>query len=111
MIDRMIVLYTSLSMVKDLLKIYNLRPSAGQSIVTISKAITHIYFSGMAADVAESAVDSISDNLAELSDGSLDALTGVVGRSISSKATEAGLNYFFLYRLGIKTIVMLKPIQ
>ncbi len=111
LVDRMIVLFSSFAMVKDLLKIYQLRPAAGQSVITLAKAVTHIYLSGIIENVSEVAVDSIADNLAEFSEGGLSVLTGSVGRSMSSKATEATLNAFFLYRLGAKTVLMIKPVR
>lgn len=110
LIDRLIVFYSCLSMVKDLLRIYHLKPSMGQSVVIFAKAIIVIYLSGIVEENAEYVAESFSESLKDnFSDSALESITGTIGTAINAKAAEATLNYFFINRLGKKSIQLLQP--
>lgn len=111
LLDRIIVLYSCLSMIRDLLSLYHLKPSTGQSAIIFSKMIIAIYLSGILDENAELAAESFSDTLRNnLPEGTLESITGTIGTAINAKAAEAALNYFFINRLGKKTMQLLQPI-
>lgn len=110
MLDRMIVLYSSLAMIKDLLTIYQLRPANGQTLVIFAKAIMHTYLSGFLGEATESVAKGVSETLAEMSDDGLGLLTGTIAPSIGAKIMEAALNRIFIRRLGKKTIQLIQPV-
>lgn len=144
LIDRMIVLYGTLSMIKELCSLFNLKPAYGQSLTILSQSIIQTYLSGIAQESLEATAGSAMDFHSELaaknateaaqsvsssaSDAALDttgasnavsdiaidtvgtsagALIGFVG----AKASEGTLNGLLIYRLGNKTIKMLKLVR
>ena len=103
-IDQLLVLYGSLSMIRDVLAIYNLRPAFAQSAIMLSRAIMQAYLSGLIGEASESGVETLSDTYEEWT-GEVFAgsLSGAL-KSIFSKTAEAGLNGFLVWRLGKATI-------
>lgn len=106
MVDQMIVLYGCSAMVKDLMRMYHLRPALGQTAVIISRGIIHAYLSGMVEDATEAAADGVADWFGD----SIGALGGTIGRAASAKAAEAGLNGLLLWRLGMKARRLMAPV-
>lgn len=110
-VDRLVILYSSFAMIKDLLTIYHLRPAHGQSAVIFAKVIMITYLSGLIEEGTEYAVDSLSDGIADTASLGFDSLAGAVGSVVSAKTAEAALNGFFINRLGKKTMQLLQPVQ
>lgn len=108
-VDQMIVLYGCVAMVKDLFAIYNLRPAFGQTVLTLARSVVHTYLSGMLEDITETAIDGLGA-LEDVAGDGLGILTGTVGKAVSAKAAEAGLNSLLIWRLGRKTITLLQPV-
>ena len=109
-VDQMIVLYSSSALIKDMMFIYQLRPAFGQTAVILSRAIVNTYLSGMMEDTAGKAADSLSDSLGEWSSHLSGILGSSLGRTISVKTTEAGLNALLISRLGKRAIKQLQPV-
>jgi len=111
MIDRGIVLYGCMSMIKDLLVIYNLRPAFGQSILIFSRSVIYTYMSGFVENATEAAVESVMDSVQEFTGDSINVLMGSVGRFVGAKGAEATLNGALIWRLGKKSISLLQPVR
>ncbi len=109
-VDRMIILYSSLAMIKDLLTIYQLRPAAAQTWVVFSKSILLTYLSGLVEESTEHAADEMMGNIEEWTEGGIGALTGALGQAVSAKAAEGLLNRIFLKRIGKSTIRIIRPV-
>ena len=107
MVDQMIVLYGSTAMIKELFCIYHLRPAAGQTLVLLTKSLTHTYLSGM----AEAATESVADWIAETLPDAGTALVGGGLKFVGAKSAEGLLNANLIRRLGNSSISMLQPIN
>ena len=109
-VDQMIVLYTCISIVKDLMLLYNLRPAFGQTSVVLSRSIIHVYLSGMVGEAASNAAEGLSETVGEFS-GEIGAVLGSgFGKFLSARTTEAALNSFLVWRLGKRAVAMLEPV-
>ncbi len=107
MVDQMIVLYGSTAMIKELFCIYHLRPAAGQTLVLLTKSLTHTYLSGM----AEAATESVADWIAETLPDAGTALVGGGLKFVGAKSAEGLLNANLIRRLGSSSVSMLQPIN
>lgn len=106
-VDQMIVFYGSTAIVKDLFLIYHLRPAFGQTGLILARSVVQTYFSGVVGEMAEDAVDVTTDFVGAGAGG----LAGTVGHAFASKAAEASLNGYLLYRLGRRAMQQLQPIR
>ncbi len=106
-VDQMIVMYSSFAMLKDIMRIYNLRPAFGQTAIVLSRSIINIYLSGMIESATESSAQGIADQLRE----HCGRIAGTVGKVAGAKAAEAALNGLLIYNLGSRAIKMLQPIS
>jgi uncharacterized membrane protein YcjF (UPF0283 family) len=111
MIDRWIVLYGCMAMIKDLLVIYNLRPAFGQSLLIFSKSIIYIYMSGLVEDAAEVATQSAVDFSQKLTEDGVNVLSGPITKVVGAKVTEFLVNKILLKRLGKRAISLLQPVR
>ena len=106
LIDRLIVFSACLSMLKDLLEIYSLKPSWDKNLVLMGQVIINTYLAGVIEDVTEAGIDGIS-NLAE------DAAEKIPDFALrgAGKATETAMHGYMVYRLGKAAIKVLHPIS
>jgi uncharacterized membrane protein YcjF (UPF0283 family) len=113
-IDQMIVLYSSLRLVSELLEIYNLRPAFAQSTTVLSRAIIQAYLSGAIGEHSEAGVEAFSDFWEGIF-GEISLATGFSAatdatRFILPKVSEGALNGFLIWRLGRQAQKMLRPV-
>ncbi len=113
-IDQMIVLYSSLRLINELLEIYNLRPAFGQSATVLSRAIIQAYLSGVIGEQSEAGVEAFSDYYESIF-GEISFATGISAatdatRFILPKVSEGALNGFLIWRLGRQAQKMLRPL-
>lgn len=136
MIDRMIILYGTLSLIKELCRLFHLRPANGQSITILAQSILHTYLGGVIQEGTSAAAESIGDAYTghaatqalesgsqtatdTAAEQSIETGTDVAGTSFGltlgkiagAKATEAALNALLVKRLGSRTIKMLQPVK
>lgn len=106
LMDRLIVLSSSLALLKELLEIYSLKPSWDKNLVLMAHVIANTYFSGMIGDVAEGGIDSITEMAG-------DTLANVpnLALKIAGKATETALQGYMVYRLGNAAMRVLRPVS
>lgn len=118
LLDRLIVGTACVNLIKELLQIYNLKPSWDKSLILMAKTIFNIYFSGISGDVAT----KFAELSPEVLEKSFDQIGlenfGDVGASILSKLkgpfsklTEAGIHGLLVYRIGQNAIKMLRPVE
>ena len=110
-IDQMIILYSSIALIKDLLFLYQVRPAFGQAGLLLARAILNTYLSGLFQGLAENAADSVADSVHHMTGEMTEALGSGILRVLGAKVTEAGLNGYLIYRLGNSTVRMLRPVE
>jgi uncharacterized membrane protein YcjF (UPF0283 family) len=104
-VDQMVVMYSCFAMLKDILKIYNLRPAFGQTAVILSRSIINIYLSGMLENAAENSADNMADYISE----HFGKIAGTFGKTAGAKAAEGAINGFLIFNLGRRAKKMLQP--
>lgn len=110
MVDQIIVFYSCFAMLKDIMKIYHLRPAFGQTAVVLSRSIINTYLSGVVGGATEGSAEGIAEYLQTHCGETIGNVVKVVPTKLATKAAEAGLNGFLIYSLGSRTIKMLQPI-
>ena len=126
-LDQIIVLSACLALLKELLSLYGLRPSALQTGVLLARAVVTTYLSGVVHDVSEDVADAAAgaagtaDGLAD--DGVLKDLVGKLGASageavgagvlapLAGRAAEAAVNGLLVSRLGTSAVRLVQPIR
>ena len=102
-IDQAMVLYVCVSMTRDLIRIYNLRPAAGQSLIMLSFSVINIYISGTLEETTEKFMESVSESIPGSVSGAFTTLLG--------KASEGTLNGPLIWRLGKRVVSYLQPVK
>ena len=110
-IDQMIILYSSMALIKDLLFLYHVRPAFGQAGMLLARSVLNTYLSGLFEGLAENAADSVADSVHHMTGEMTEALGSGILRTLGAKVTEAGLNGYLIYRLGNATVRMLRPVE
>ncbi len=110
-IDQMIILYSSMALIKDLLCLYHVRPAFGQAGLLLARSILNTYLSGLFEGLTENAADSVADSVHHMTGEMTEALGGSILRTLGAKVTEAGLNGYLIHRLGNSTVRMLRPVE
>ena len=113
-IDQMIVLYSSLKLIGELLQIYNLRPAFGQSATILSRAVIQAYLSGLISEQSDAGVESFSEYYENIF-GEISFATGISAvtdatRFVLPKVSEGALNGFLIWRLGRQSMRMVRPL-
>ena len=126
LLDQAIVLYACMALLRELLALYGLRPTAVQAALLLARSVVATYLSGMLQDVADDAAGaaaSAADGLAE--DGTLqDVVTGAGPAAVAATAdvakflgplagrtAEGGVNALLVWRLGIRAIQQVQPVR
>ncbi|AQQ08507.1 hypothetical protein L21SP3_00290 [Sedimentisphaera cyanobacteriorum] len=102
-VDQAMVIYVCVSMTQDLIRIYNLRPAAGQSLIMLSFSIINIYISGALEESTERFMESVSENIPGGISGTFQSILG--------KASEGTLNGLLIWRLGRRVTGFLMPVK
>ena len=112
LIDRLIVLWDSLSMLKELLEIYALKPSWDKNLALLAKVIINVFLAGIIDNAAEYTTSWIADPISKLKEdnGPL-STTGKIAIKFSGKIAAMAVQAIFVRRLGIAAMKMLRPIQ
>ncbi len=124
-LDQVIVLSACLALLKELLSLYGLRPSALQTGVLLARAVVTTYLSGVVHDVSEDVADATAggagteDGLAD--DGVFKDLVGKLGAGeavgagvlapLAGRAAEAAVNGLLVSRLGTSAVRLVQPIR
>ena len=126
-LDQVIVLSACLALLKELLSLYGLRPSALQTGVLLARAVVTTYLSGVVHDVSEDVAATASgagaaDGLAD--DGVFKDLVGKLGAGageavgaagvlapLAGRAAEAAVNGLLVSRLGTSAVRLVQPIR
>ena len=104
-LDNAIVLTISLSMVKDLVVIYQLRVGRGAIGLVLLRVVGQAYLAGeiqeLTEALSESAVEGLSEHVGQVTA----KITGLLG----SKTGEGLVNAILIWRLGSAAIKILQP--
>ena len=104
-LDNTIVLALSLSMVRDLMTLYNLRMGAAGTGQILLRAIGQAYIAGELQDISEGLAESLGDMIGEQTG----QVAGAVAKMAGSKIAEGTANGLMIYRLGKATSKLLQP--
>ncbi len=91
LLDQAIVLYACMALLRELLVLYGLRPTAVQAALLLPRSVVTTYLSGVLQDVSDEAADTVvtaTDSLAD--DGPLQDMITEVGRG-AEEAVGAGV--------------------
>jgi len=106
-LDRFIVLSAMFGLVKDLLAIYNIRPSRLNTSILLSKVIVNTFCSGYVQEGAEAFGEGINKAL-EAFKVTFSSLPIV--KELTSRSVEATAHGFLIYRVGGAAQKMLVPV-
>lgn len=122
LLDQAVVLYACMALLRELLALYGLRPTAVQSALLLARSVVATYLSGMLQDVTDDAADaaaSAADGLA--ADAPLQDVVAEVGRwaglaagaagALAGRAAEGAVNGALVWRLGIRAIQQVQPVR
>lgn len=106
LIDRLIVFSACLSMLKELMQLYSLKPSWDKNLILMGQVIVNTYLAGVLEDVAEAGIDGLTDlagdTVSEIPDFAL---------RWAGKTAETAIQGFMVYRLGKAAIRVLHPVR
>ena len=109
--DRFIVLSAMFGLVKDLLGIYNIRPSRINATILLSKVIINTFCAGYVQEGAESFSEGVKKALEafKITFTSIPIIKDIIGTSVTL-GTEAIAHAFLIHRVGVAAQKMLMPI-
>ena len=121
LIDRLIILASCVTIIKELMEIYALKPTGRNSIMLLVQVIYKIYISGFiddaAANAAANGVELVKEKFPEIADFSVpaigisgDVIANVAGKVVG-KAGGMLTQTIMVYRLGLATQKMLRPVN
>lgn len=123
-LDQVIVLSACLALLKELLSLYGLRPTALQTGLLLARSIVTTYLSGVLHDVSDHVVEGAEGAGAGLAeDGLIQDLVGKLGQGagevvgagvlapLAGRTAEGAVNAFLVYRLGSAAVRLIQPLQ
>lgn len=110
-IDKAIVLYSCMALIKELMSIYGLRPTFGQTTTILARSILQTYLSGELQEVSERGTDTVWDEIAEKGSEMIGTTVGDLAGQILPKLAEGGINGVLIWRLGKRAISLLQPVR
>ncbi len=111
LIDRVIVLAGTMSMVKDLFQIYCLKPGFGQTATILARSVVHTYLADKIQQSAESMTGTLAEMLGDTSGETKNILVNNVGKKIGGKMAEGVVNGVLVRRLGNHVRRTVQPIR
>ena len=123
-LDQMIVLSACLALLKELLSLYGLRPTAFHTGLLLARSVVTTYLSGVVHDVSDHVADEIEsagegladdglvqDLLGKLSQGAGEVVGAGVLAPLAGRTAEGAVNAFLIYRLGSAAVRLIQPIR
>ena len=110
MMDKAVVLYACMALIKELAFLYGLRPALGQSVAILARSILQAHLGGLLQDASEAAADTLWSEVSEsLGDMAMRIPASIP--QVGAKATEGAVNGFLISRLGKQTMSLLQPVR
>ena len=106
LIDRLIVFSACLSMLKELMQLYSLKPSWDKNFILMGQVIVNTYLAGVIEDVAEAGIDGLTD----LAGDTVSQIPDYALRW-AGKTAETATQGYMVYRLGKAAIRVLHPVR
>lgn len=103
LIDRLVILSASLSLMKELMLIYRLKPSWDKGLALAARAVVSTYLAGVVDDAGDSLCGYVAEN-ADLS------AAGEFAGKLAGKAAAGGVQGLLVSRLGHAAVKMLRPV-
>ena len=110
MMDKAVVLYACMALIKELAFLYGLRPALGQSVAILARSILQTHLGGLLQDASEAAADTLWSEVSE-SLGEMAMRIPATIPQVAAKATEGAVNGYLISRLGKQTMSLLQPVR
>ena len=119
-LDQVIVLSACLALLKELLSLYGLRPTALQTGLLLARSVVTAYLSGVLQDLSDHGVEVakgsaddgfIQNLLGKLGQGAGEVAGASVIARLAGRTAEAAVNAFLVYRLGSAAVRLIQPIR
>ena len=115
MIDKAVVLYACMALIKELAFLYGLRPALGQSVAILARSILQAHLAGLLQDASEAAADTlwseVSESVGEASVGEMTTRISSFIPQVGVKVTEGAVNALLISRLGKRAMSLLQPVR
>ena len=109
-IDKTIVLYACVALIKDLAFLYRLRPALGQTATILTRTIVQTHLGGLLQEASEAAADTLWSEVSEyLGEAAIRIPASIP--NVGAKMAEGAVNGFLISRLGKRTISLLQPVR
>lgn len=109
-IDKAIVLYACVALIKDLTFLYGLRPATGQTATILARSILQIYLGGLLQETTEAVADTLWSETSEYLGEAAKQIPAFIP-NVGAKITEGTMNGFLISRLGKRTTSFLQPVR
>ena len=123
-LDQVIVLSACLALLKELLALYGLRPTAFQTGLLLARSVVTTYLSGVLHDVSDNVVEVaegpgegladdglVQDLLGKLGQGAGEVVGASVLAPLAGRTAEGAVNAFLVYRLGSAAVRLIQPVR
>ena len=111
-----------MALLKELLSLYGLRPTALQTGLLLARSVVTTYLSGVLHDVSDHVVEGaegagladdglIQDLVGKLGQGAGEVVGAGVLAPLAGRTAEGAVNAFLVYRLGSAAVRLIQPIQ
>ena len=109
-IDKAVVLYACMALIKELTFIYGLRPALGQTATILARSILQTHLGGLLQEASEAAADTLWTEVSEyLGETATRIPASIPG--LGAKISEGAVNGFLISRLGKQGISLLQPVR
>ncbi len=99
--DTAVILFNAYLMARDICVIYNLRTSGPGTAAILMRVIFNVFAAGQLPELTESAADTLFES---------GGVVAGVGRAVSARAAEGGVNSLLFMRLGAAMVRHLRPV-
>lgn len=111
LIDTLIVIYSSLMLIGDICKIYNLRMDHLSLVIILGRSVIQSYIASETEELSKSLFEKTIEMTQDISQSISHGMVQKVGKIIVPKAIEGGVNGFLVWRLGKSAKMMLQPFE
>ena len=111
LLDQAVVLYSSLKLIRDLLVLYNLRPTIGHTVIVLTHATVQTYLGGVAQNVTEAGTEAAWREIVGPPEELLGASVAGVAAKATAKFAEGAANGLLVWRLGRRTTTFIQPVR
>ena len=110
MMDKAVVLYACIALIKELTFLYGLRPALGQTATLLARSILQTHLGGLLQEASEAAADTLWTEVSEYLGEAAARIPASIPK-VGAKMSEGAVNGFLISRLGKQCIALLQPVR